>query len=127
MFIGIGYKRRNILVVLDAIKTLFPAHHGAVTYLRESDSKNEVVAVEMFDDDALIGHHVQKPAFILVSGVSGIVESGFVHLHAGAPWLDEFLLEVTRFPNAKHDDQVDAFSQALHYLVEAQRLNSFFG
>ena len=30
-----------------------------------------------------------------------------------APWLDEFLHELLGFPNARHDDQVDAFSQLL--------------
>jgi predicted phage terminase large subunit-like protein len=72
-------------------------------------------------------HRPVGDKFTRFSGVSGIIESGFVHLPADAPWLDEFLLEITRFPNSKHDDQVDAFSQALHYLVENQRRNSFFG
>lgn len=33
-----------------------------------------------------------------------------------APWLDEFLAETAAFPAGKHDDQVDAASQALNRL-----------
>lgn len=33
-----------------------------------------------------------------------------------APWLDRFVNELADFPNAKHDDQVDAMTQALNYL-----------
>lgn len=55
--------------------------------------------------------------FTRLSGVSGIIESGLVHVPIGAVWVDDFLLEVTRFPNSKHDDQVDALSQGLKYLA----------
>ena len=41
------------------------------------------------------------------------IEAGAVFLPRRARWLDEFRAEVLAFPRAKHDDQVDAFSQAL--------------
>lgn len=41
------------------------------------------------------------------------IEAGNVHLPAGAPWLTEFLSEFRSFPTGKHDDQVDAATQAL--------------
>ncbi len=37
-------------------------------------------------------------------------------LPPAAPWLDDFLPEITRFPRAKHDDQVDSFTQALAWM-----------
>ena len=33
------------------------------------------------------------------------------------PWVEHFLLELFSFPNAAHDDQVDAFTQLLHYFT----------
>lgn len=53
--------------------------------------------------------------------LTGLIESGHVILPPEAPWLDDFLLEITRFPNAKHDDQVDSFTQGLTYLRGAVR------
>jgi predicted phage terminase large subunit-like protein len=53
------------------------------------------------------------------AAVSPLIEGGIVWLPADAPWLDEtdgFFYEVTRFPKAVHDDQVDAMTMALSYL-----------
>jgi len=52
--------------------------------------------------------------------VSPLVESGRVFLPDQASWLRDFLDEVTSFPAAPHDDQVDAMTQALNYLRENQ-------
>jgi predicted phage terminase large subunit-like protein len=47
------------------------------------------------------------------SGVSSMVEAGQMFLPTHAPWLEEFEHELLAFPNARHDDQVDALSQLL--------------
>ncbi len=41
------------------------------------------------------------------------IEAGAVHLPARAPWVEEFKKEILSFPASKHDDQIDALSQAL--------------
>jgi predicted phage terminase large subunit-like protein len=43
-------------------------------------------------------------------------ENGRVFLPRRAPWLDEYVREITGFPGTKHDDQVDSTSQALEFL-----------
>jgi predicted phage terminase large subunit-like protein len=43
-------------------------------------------------------------------------ENGFVFLPKQAPWLDEYVRELTGFPGAKFDDQVDSTTQALEFL-----------
>jgi len=48
--------------------------------------------------------------------VSPLVESGRVVLPESAPWLADFIEEIISFPAAPHDDQTDAFTQALSYL-----------
>ncbi len=50
-------------------------------------------------------------------------ENGRVHLPKQAPWLDDYVREITGFPGGKYDDQVDSTTQALEFLGEkAQRL-----
>ncbi len=44
-------------------------------------------------------------------------EAGQVHVPKDAPWLAEWMEELLSFPNARHDDQVDATSQALNHLT----------
>jgi predicted phage terminase large subunit-like protein len=45
-------------------------------------------------------------------------ENGSVLLRRGAPWLEEYVREITGFPGTRHDDQVDSTSQALEYLAD---------
>jgi predicted phage terminase large subunit-like protein len=58
--------------------------------------------------------------------VSAQAESGNIYLPHPAirSWVDEFVEEATAFPNARHDDQVDAMTQALHRL---RSMRSNFG
>jgi predicted phage terminase large subunit-like protein len=42
-----------------------------------------------------------------------------------APWVEDFLFTLTMFPNAKHDDDVDAWSQAAIKMQSSARLDVF--
>lgn len=53
--------------------------------------------------------------------VTHLVESGKVHLPEKAIWLTDFLEEITLFPQSKHSDQVDAFTQGLYFLNNSAR------
>jgi predicted phage terminase large subunit-like protein len=46
---------------------------------------------------------------------TGLIENGFVYLPQTAPWLAEYLHEMTVFPRGKHDDQVDSTAQFLDW------------
>ncbi len=43
-------------------------------------------------------------------------ENGFVFLPHNAPWLANYVTELTGFPGTKYDDQVDSTAQALSFL-----------
>jgi len=46
---------------------------------------------------------------------TALIENGFVHIPETAPWLAEYLHELTVFPNGKHDDQADSTAQFLDW------------
>ena len=46
---------------------------------------------------------------------TAMIENGFVHLPEAAPWLAQYLQELTVFPHGKHDDQVDSTAQMLDW------------
>ncbi|MBW3783828.1 phage terminase large subunit [Aeromonas veronii] len=48
--------------------------------------------------------------------VTPMIEGGRVFLPRSAPWLDEFTLECSQFPNSVNDDQVDALTISLDTL-----------
>jgi predicted phage terminase large subunit-like protein len=47
---------------------------------------------------------------------SAVFENGCVWLPKQAPWLADYVRELTTFPGTKYDDQVDSTTQALNYL-----------
>ncbi len=49
------------------------------------------------------------------SVVTGLVQSGLVHLPQSTFWLHDFIEELATFPESAHDDQVDVVSMALSY------------
>jgi predicted phage terminase large subunit-like protein len=51
-------------------------------------------------------------------GQTAKIENGFVHLPADALWLADYLHELSVFPNAKFDDQVDSTVQALAWATQ---------
>jgi predicted phage terminase large subunit-like protein len=51
------------------------------------------------------------------------VEASQVHIPEAASWTEDFLLECSMFPNAAHDDMVDAMTQVLNW----QRSHGFGG
>jgi predicted phage terminase large subunit-like protein len=53
------------------------------------------------------------------NAVTPLLEAGRALLPESAPWLADFMDEVSSFPAAPHDDQVDALTQALNYSREA--------
>ncbi len=60
--------------------------------------------------DKVMRLHAQTTAF----------EAGRVLLPSQAPWLADYVKELTGFPGSKYDDQVDSTTQALAYLESAQ-------
>ena len=46
---------------------------------------------------------------------TAMIENGFVHIPETAPWLAEYLHELSVFPNGKHDDQADSTAQFLDW------------
>jgi predicted phage terminase large subunit-like protein len=55
-----------------------------------------------------------------LNGATGQIEAGQLLLPEDAPWLAEFRSELLAFPNARHDDQVDALSQLLNWVLRRQ-------
>jgi predicted phage terminase large subunit-like protein len=49
------------------------------------------------------------------------IEGGFVLFSTEAPWLEIYLLELTTFPNCKHDDQFDSTVNALAWSTQPGR------
>jgi predicted phage terminase large subunit-like protein len=58
-----------------------------------------------------------------VYSASPMIEAGRVWVPKGKKWADELVDELLKFPNAAHDDQVDALVMAIHYLRDSWHLH----
>jgi predicted phage terminase large subunit-like protein len=63
----------------------------------------------------------QSDKIMRMHAQTAMIQNGFVYLPGQAPWLAQYLAELTAFPNAKHDDQVDSTAQALDWFKAATR------
>ena len=57
---------------------------------------------------------------------TGVIESGFVHIPETAPWVAEYLHEMTVFPRGKHDDQVDSTAQFVDWFKKPMKGWAFY-
>ena len=57
-----------------------------------------------------------------VYAASPIIEAGRVWIPQNKKWSEDLIEELIRFPNAAHDDQVDAMTMAIHYMKESWHL-----
>ncbi len=71
----------------------------------KQDSRLPVMPVKVTEDKVTRAH-----------AVSGDVEAGLVKLPRAARWLRDFVEELSSFPHAPHDDQVDALVMGLAQL-----------
>ncbi len=68
------------------------------------DSRLPIKAIKAEDDKVTRAH-----------SVTGVLEAGRVFLPARAPWIPEFMAEVTGFPTGQHDDIPDVLVHGLRY------------
>lgn len=101
------------------VKELAAKHRGA-TFLVEDTANGPAVVKQLHDRVGnLIAVRPDGGKEARASACQPAVEAGQVFLPDGAGWLDAFVEELAGFPRGKHDDQVDALSQALNYLAGA--------
>ena len=58
---------------------------------------------------------------------TAMIDNSFVHVPEAAPWLAQYLHELTVFPHGKHDDQVDSTAQLLDWYKRASGPSSNAG
>jgi predicted phage terminase large subunit-like protein len=64
---------------------------------------------------ALTRYQPQSDKIMRMHAQTAMIENGFVHLPDTAPWLAQYLHELTSFPKGRHDDQVDSTAQMLDW------------
>lgn len=110
--------RLNFPSTLQAIRNMLKKHPGIAGKYVE-DKANGPAIIQMLNREigGFIKVNPQGGKVARVNAVSPYIESGNVFLPRQADWVHDFVEEAASFPNGKHDDQVDAMSQALNRFI----------
>lgn len=110
----------DFVATLSAVRTL-AARWPQSTAKYVEDKANGTAVINMLRRSVagLIPVEPEGSKVARAAAVSPLIEAGNVHVPAVelAPWVDELIEESVGFPRAKHDDRVDAMSQALNRLL----------
>ncbi len=103
---------------LSAVRTMSAAYPGAVAKLVEEKANGAAVIQSLKNEISgliPVGPRGSKEARL--SAVAPLFEAGNIYVPQRMPWTEGYIGELCAFPNASNDDQADATSQALDYLV----------
>jgi len=114
------YRRRVSYPELKSAVKQLAARHNPKTILVEDRASGTQLIQELISEGvyAVQEYDPTMDKVVRMNTVTSTIESGFVHIPEKAPWLDEFLQELTTFPKAKYYDQADSVSQALDWLKQ---------
>ena len=119
-------KRMGFVDTLASLRILLEKY-PETSYLYIEDKANGSAIIDSLSREfsGVIPVKPEGGKIARASAVSYIIENGHVHLPKYESWVEDFLKETGAFPAGKHDDQVDAASQALNRLadVDATHIN----
>ena len=112
----------GIADTMRSIRTLTAKYPRARGKLVE-DKANGTAVIELLRKEipGLIPVNPQGGKVVRAQAIAPYAEAGNIFLPnpAKAPWVHDMLEECAAFPNAAHDDDVDAMSQGITYLAAA--------
>jgi len=106
----------------------FPELKAVAVALNQKDTPSAVLIEDMASGQSLIqelGRGTPIPVLPVktdrdkvsrAAAASPMIEAGKVFLPRNAPWLYDYLEEMSAFPNGTFDDQVDSSTQALNWM-----------
>lgn len=112
-------KRLTFPALKHAAKNLYEQYHPRKVVIEDKSSGTSLI--QELKAEGLLGIEAYQPPpgsekLMRAAGQSIKFESGQVRLPQEAPWLHEYLRELTGFPGTKFDDQVDSTTQALDFM-----------
>ncbi len=110
--------RMDFVTTIQTIRNIVKKHPDASMKLVE-DKANGSAIISMLRREigGIIAVNPQGGKVARANAISPHIESGNVFLPEDKPWISDFVEECSAFPNGKHDDDVDAMTQALNRFI----------
>jgi predicted phage terminase large subunit-like protein len=112
-------QRLNYPDLKRAVKELAELHNADIILIEDKASGTQLI--QDLEAEGILGvkPYTPPPASdktLRLYAQTAEFEGGYVLLPHSAPWLDDYVRELTSFPGSKYDDQVDSTTQALDRL-----------
>jgi len=107
---------------IRAVRQLFP--ETMYTVIEDKANGSAIIQTLRSEFVGVIGVNPKGGKVARVNASSPAIESGNVFLPKGALWAEGLVDQFTAFPAAKHDDMVDAASQALSFMLYSSGVES---
>jgi predicted phage terminase large subunit-like protein len=109
-----------------AVRAQAEAHKATVVLIEDRASGTQLIQEGIAEGVHAIKRYVPEgDKQMRLYAQTATIENGFVYLPREAPWLADYLHELSTFPNSKYDDQVDSTSQALDWIKRASQTSGF--
>ncbi len=112
-------QRLNYPELKRAVKELADRHNAEIILVEDKASGTQLI--QDLEAEGILGVKPYTPPpgsdkTLRLYAQTAEFEGGYVLLPHSAPWLDDYIRELTSFPGSKYDDQVDSTTQALDHL-----------
>jgi predicted phage terminase large subunit-like protein len=99
---------------VKAMMLMTEKHPDAIAKYVEAKANGEAVMDTLTSKiNGIIGVNPKESKLARAHAVTPLFQAGNVLLPENAPWVYDYIDELTKFPNATHDDRVDATTQGL--------------
>jgi predicted phage terminase large subunit-like protein len=99
-----------------AVREQYERFNPSVVLIEDKASGTQLIQELIADGlHAVTRYRPQSDKIMRMHAQTAMIENGFVRVPQSAPWLAQYLHELTAFPNGKHDDQVDSTAQVLDW------------
>jgi predicted phage terminase large subunit-like protein len=103
-----------------AVREQWQLHRASVVLIEDKASGTQLIQELVKEElSAVTSYNPEHDKLMRLYAQAAMIENGFVLLPQDAPWLPEYLHELTVFPHGKYDDQADSTSQALTWFKQA--------
>lgn len=109
--------KMNFPATLQTIRNIskkYPEAHWKL--VEDKANGSAIIATLQREIGGVVAINPEGGKVARVNAVSAYIEAGNVYLPR-TTWIQDFVEEAASFPKGKHDDQIDAMSQALHRFI----------
>ena len=112
--IGVFRRRLEYPALKRAVREQQSLFHATVVLIEDKASGTQLIQ-ELITDGChgVTRYQPTGDKTMRMHAQTATIENGFFHIPETAPWLAEYLHELTVFPKGKHDDQADSTAQFL--------------